>query len=198
MKSPSLPVSVRRLPPRFVLALLLALVPTLGCDAGWNARTAADRPLGLRDAHAVELFDDDIDPASVGASLDTASPRSDVHLRERAQTADFVGRARVTTVNVEKIGDDVSYHLVIQAVGAPLATSRTADIDFELTIRPSTRAYPLAKTVDSRLRGMSFVAFIRRYSTAEGEAELHFHLSPDTPEMAAAVKEAVALAELSH
>lgn len=183
---------------RLVLALALALVPASGCDAGWSARTAADRPLGRWEARASELFDDNIDPAALGLSLEGANPRADALLRERAQTADFVGRVRVQTVTVDKVGDDTSYHLVIQAVGAPLATSRIADVDFELNIKPASRAYPIAKAFDSRLRGQTFVGFVQRYASVDGEPEVHFHLAPDTPEIAAAVKEAVALAELSR
>ncbi len=199
MKSFMLSASPRRAPAaRCVLAVLLAVAPAVGCDAGWSARTPADRPLVRWEARAVDLFDDDIDPAALGLSLDASSARSDPLLRERAQTADFVGRVRVQTVTVDKIGDDVSFHLVIQAQLPALATPRVRDTSFELNIKPQARGYALAKAFDSRLRGLTFVAFVQRYASTDGEPELHFHLSADTPELAAAVKEAVMIAELSR
>jgi hypothetical protein len=68
---------------------------------------------------------------------------------------------------------------------------------FELNIRPKSRAYGIARAFDTRLRGLTFIGFVRRFAGEEGELEIHWHLSPDTAEVAAAVKEAVALGELS-
>lgn len=168
-----------------------------GCTPLGAARTAADRPLAPWEARGQELFDDNIDASALGLSMDGASPRSDPFLRERAQTADVVGRVRVQTVTVDKIGEDLSFHLVIQALPPLLATPRLPDTSFELNIKPQSRGYALAKAFDSRLRGLTFVGFVQRFAGPDGDPEVHFHLSPDTAEVAAAVKEAVALAELS-
>jgi hypothetical protein len=198
MKSPAQPARPSS-PFRFALALAAALAPLAACDAGAPLRSAADRPIGRWEAHAVDVFDDDIEAAALQLELDApASARSDAFLRERAQTADFVGRVRVQTVTVDKIGDDVSYHLVVKAIGAPLAASRIADIDFELNIKPTGRAYPLVKLAEASLRGKTFIGFVQRYATADGDPEVHFHLAADKPDVAAAVKEAVALTELSY
>lgn len=191
-------VSVRVSALVFGLGVAVAAVSTLGCELGGSARSAADRPLGRWEGHEVEVFDDNIDAAALGLSLDGTGARGDPLLRERAQMSDFVGRVRVQTVTVDKVSDSVSFHLVIQATAPPLATPRVADTSFELRIRPSSAAYGLAKSFDSRLRGLAFIAFVRRYASADGEPELHFHLSGDSPEVAAAVKEAVALSELSR
>jgi hypothetical protein len=153
--------------------------------------------LPLWQGQVVELFDDNIDPTAVGMSMEGPSPRSDRFLRERAQTADVVARLKVNTVTVETVGEDSRYRLGVQ-VGVPtLAKAKIDDRSFELVIRPNSRAYAIARAFDSRLRGMTFVGFVTRFAGSDGEPEIHWHLSADTREVADAVKEAVALGEVS-
>lgn len=187
-------------PLRLALAALAALGPVGGCVADHERPAASVDPeagLPAWEGRAREVFDDNIEPAAVGFSLDGPSPRSDPFLRERAQTADVVTRVRVSTVTVDSIGEQSSYHLGVQVADAPLTTPRVQDRSFELHIRPTSRAFGVAKAVDARLRGLTFIAFIRRFAGEAGEPEFHWHLSPDTAEVAAAVKEAVVLGELS-
>jgi hypothetical protein len=192
-------------PPLPLVPLALALSATvglgaLGCagGAGEGAQEAVDMSgLPAWDAHGRELFDDNIDAAAVGLTMEGPSPRSDRHLRERAQTADVVARIRVSTVTIDSVGDESTYHLGIQIGYPPLTAPRVPDRTFELNIRPTSGAYGIAKAFDARLRGLTFIAFIRRFAGEVGEPDIHWHLSPDTAEVAAAVKEAVALGELS-
>jgi hypothetical protein len=133
----------------------------------------------------------------VGLTMEGPSPRSDVHLRERAQTADVVARVRIQTVTVDSIGDQQTYHLGIQ-VGVPTLTeAKVPDRSFELSIKPASGALGIAKSFDARLRGRTFVGFIKRYHGDDGDVVVHWHLSADTAEVAAAVKEAVVLREIS-
>ena len=53
------------------------------------------------------------------------------------------------------------------------------------------------KSFDNRLKGQTFVGFIKRYTNDDGDSLIHWHLSADTAEVAAAVKEAVVLREIS-
>jgi hypothetical protein len=188
--------------PSALSAVLLAVAlaaSSAGC--GGPARPAGGGEDGQLlppwDAHAQAIFDDSIDPAAVGLTLEGPSPRSDRFLRERAQTADVVARVRVSTVTVDSIGDESTYHLAIQIGYPPLATPKVADRTFELIIRPRGSAHGIAKAFDARLRGLTFIGFVRRFAGEGGEPEVHWHLSPDTAEVAEAVKEAVALGELS-
>jgi hypothetical protein len=130
--------------------------------------------------------------------MEGPSPRNDAFLRERAQTAEVVARVRVQTVTVDSVGEQKTYHLGIQ-VGVPtLAPAKVPDRSFELSIRPTSGAFGIARAFDARLRGQTFIAFIKRFSTEDGgDVEVHWHLSPDTAEVAAAIKEAVALREIS-
>jgi hypothetical protein len=187
---------------RFLKQAAVALAATLvlgsaGCEPAKPGQTASAAGLPRWEARPRQIFDDNIDPAAVGLSMEGPSPRSDAFLRERAQTADVVARVRVQTVTVDSVGDQKTYHLGIQ-VGVPtLAEAKVQDRTFELSIKPSSGAYGIAKAFDARLRGQTFVGFIKRFSSEDGEVEVHWHLSPDTAEVVAAIKEAVALREIS-
>ena len=146
---------------------------------------------------AQEIFDDSIDPAAVGLTMEGAVPAADVLLRARAQKAALVARVKVNTVTVDTVGDEITYHLGIEVITAPLAHPKIQDQRFELLIRPTGRASATVKAFDARLRGTTFVAFLSRFASAETDSEIHWHLSADAPDVIAAVKDAVVLAELS-
>jgi hypothetical protein len=180
-----------------VLALI-ALAPATGCDPPTPAQAAAAAAVGLPkwETKSRQLFDDNIDPAAVGLSMEGPSPRADTFLRERAQTADVVARVRINTVTVDSVGEQRTYHLGIQ-VGVPtLVAAKASDRTFELNIKPTSGAIGIARAFDARLQGLTFVGFVRRFANDDGEVEVHWHLSADTAEVIAAVKEAVALREL--
>ena len=147
-----------RLRERTTLAFALSALSVLalgatGCEEGPPARTVAGSGLPKWEARPRQIFDDNIDAAAVGLSMDGPSPRSDAFLRERAQTADVVARVRINTVTVDSVGEQHNYHLGIQ-VGVPTLTeARVPDRAFELSIRPTSGAFGIAKAFDSRLRG---------------------------------------------
>jgi hypothetical protein len=191
------PVVKTLVTPLAIAALALASLPLMGCEQTVPAKQGNASGLPRWEGHAREVFDDNIDPSAVGLSMDGPSPRNDAHLRERAQTADVVARVRVQTVTVDSVGEQQTYHLGIQ-VGIPTLTqAKVPDRTFELAIRPSSGAFGIAKAFDARLRGQTFVGFVRRFSNEDGDTEVHWHLAPDTAEVVAAVKEAVALREIS-
>ena len=181
-----------------ILALPAALLALGGaaCEPGQPAKSEAGA-LPRWDGHSQEVFDDNIDPAAVGLSLEGPSPRSDAHLRERAQTADVVARVRVQTVTLGSAGDQQTYHLGIQVGVPPLAEAKVPDRSFDLSIKQSSSAFGIAKSFDSRLRGQTFVGFLKRYGSDDGDTVVHWHLAPDTAEVVAAVKEAVVLREIT-
>ena len=84
---------------------------------------------------------------------------------------------------------------------APILRSVTVkappDRAFELSIKPTSGAFGIAKAFDARLRGQTFIGFVKRFSGEDGEMEIHWHLSPDTAEVVAAIKEALALREIT-
>lgn len=143
------------------------------------------------------LFDDNIEPAAVGYALDVPSPKNDRFLRERALTADLVAKLRVQTVTADSIGDDTTYHLGVRVVLPTLAPSpKIKDETLELVIRSQSPAFGIARALDQRLQGTTFIGFVHRFASADGtEVDLHWHLAPDSAEVLEAVKEAVALAD---
>jgi len=187
-----------RIPEQIPLALAAALVlGAAGCEPGRPGNTSVASNLPQWEARSRMVFDDNIDPAAVGLSMDGPSPRSDAFLRERAQTADVVARVRVQTVTVDSVGDLRTYHLGIQ-VGVPTLTkAKLPDRAFELSIKPASSAFGIARAFDARLRGRTFIGFIKRFSSPEGEVQVHWHLSADTAEVVTAIEEAVALREIS-
>src|SRR5262245_66094804 len=90
-----------------------------GCEAT-PSPVVAPPPTDLRrwEGRQQQLFDDNIDPAAVGFTMEGPSPRSDPFLRERAQTSELTARVRVQTVTVDSVGEQVTYHLGIP-VGVP-------------------------------------------------------------------------------
>lgn len=188
-----------RLPEHAALALAAALsaLGATGCEPMKPGQAAVSVNLPRWEGRARQAFDDNIDPAAVGLTMDGPSPRADAFLRERAQTADVVARVRVQTVTIDSIGDQKTYHLGIQ-VGVPTLTdAKVPDRTFELNIKPTSGAFGIARAFDTRLRGQTFVGFVKRFGSEDGEVEVHWHLSPDTAEVVAAIKEAVALQGMS-
>ena len=176
----------------------LTLAGALGCEPSRDPLVPVNTSgLPLWVGHGQELFDDNIDPTALGLSMEGPSPRSDRFLRERSQTAEVVAYVRVQTVTSESVGENTTYHLGVQ-VGTPTLTKpKIPDVTFDLVIRSTSPSFSIAKQFDAGLRGKTFIGFFHRFSNEEGEPAVHFHLSPGTPEVAAAVKEAVALGEIS-
>src|SRR5208282_5530381 len=94
-------------------------------------------------------------------------------------------------------GDQQTYHLGIQVGVPPLAEAKVPDRTFDLSIKQSSSAFGIAKSFDARLRGQTFVGFLKRYGSDDGDTVVHWHLAPDTAEVVAAVKEAVVLREIT-
>ena len=132
------------------------------------------------------LFDDSINPAAVGLSLEGTRAQDDPMLRSRSGTADLVARVRVQTVTRDAVGAKITYHLVLQVGEPPLVSSRLTDRTLELVIHQSSPAFGIVSSLEPSLRGRTFIAFVRRFAGAH-RPELHWMLTADTPEVAALV-----------
>lgn len=187
-------------PSRLLSALVLVAAAAsacvaAGCGTGPGA-SAPSRALPSYAGHAVDLYDDAIEPAAVGLDLQRGYvPRTDALLRERTQVSDAVLRVKVQTVTAKKDGPEVTYELGLRTV-EPLAGKHPPPGDFTVRIEKGSESMGILKNFESRLVGYAFVAFVREFVRPDGDPELHFHLAPDTKEVKAAVVEALALAEL--
>ena len=189
-KSPSKPAqdvlhanAMRRLVPLVFLALLACGGP----DA-----SSPERPRPPYEGRALELFDDVIEPRAVGLALEDArSPRTDPVLRERTQTADGVARVTVKTVTARGDGVEMEYLLAVNVV----EKLTEGPLPGELVVRVdrSSPSLGIVKSLDARLGGKTFVAFVREFAGSDGEPRWHFHFAPDTKDEVAAVSDAIAL-----
>jgi len=155
------------------------------------------RPLPPYSGHATELFDDSIDPASVGFDLEGAAPPiGDNVLRERTQVCDAVLLARITTVTLKKEDTGRSWQIGLHTL-EKLAGAHPPDADFTLQVDGTGRAAGIMRTFENRLVGTTFVAFLREFAhPGADEGDLHFHLSRDDKDELAAVHAAILLQEV--
>jgi hypothetical protein len=99
-------------------------------------------------------------------------------------------------VTADTVDDETTFHLVVEIIQPTFGKPKLPERTFELHMKPSSPAYGLVKALDARLQGYTFIGFVQRFA-GEEEPELHWHLSADSAEVTAAVKEALALAELA-
>jgi hypothetical protein len=175
---------------RLSLSLLLALA----CG-GPDPSTPA-RPLPTYEGHQVELFDDAIDARAVGLNLDdTRTPQSDAIVRERAQVGDAVVRAKVETVTSKRDGDNVEYQLGLQLIEKLTGEHPPPDA-FVIRLDKTSPSAGIVRSLDSRLGGKAFIVFLREFKGTDNEPRFYAHFAPDTKDIVAAVKDAMALSEL--
>jgi hypothetical protein len=155
---------------------------------------APSRPLPTYAGRAAELFDDSIEPAAVGLDFDKSYlPKSDPLLRERTQLGDAVVRVRVSTVTAKNDGPASTYQVGLLTL-EKLVGDHPPPPTFTVQIDKTSEAHGIMKNFESRLVGYLFVAFVREFVRPDGDREIHFHLTPDTKEVRAAVTDAVTMA----
>ncbi len=154
------------------------------------------RPLPAFAGRSTDLFDDSIEAAAVGISLDpTGDPRSDRTLRERTQVGDAVVRVRVTTITAKQEENGTGYVLGLQTL-EKLAGRFPPNVTFEIAVGRTSPSVGILKSLEGAVVGKSFVAFLRTFARPNGEPETHFHFAPDTKDERGAVSDAAALAGL--
>jgi hypothetical protein len=72
---------------------------------------------------------------------------------------------------------------------------------FTLLIKNTNPSAGVVRDMESRIAGMTFVAFLREFAPAPGAdgagpAQLHFHVAPDSKDEVDAVREAALLGEV--
>lgn len=146
------------------------------------------------DAHGARLFDDVIEPNAIGLIVSSPSRANRGLLHERTQLAHAVARVRVQTLTADLINGVPTYHLVLAAVGQPLARAALPEGRAEVDIGPTDPGFGIVKSFETQLVGRSFVGFFRWFSAGD-EPRLRFHLSADDPGVVDAVLEAALASE---
>jgi hypothetical protein len=178
--------------PAVALAALTALLVT-ACGGPVDPSAENRKRYPAYERRFPELFDDAIEPAAVGITLeDASSPKSDNILRERTQVGDGVARVVVTTVTQKKEETGITYQLDLRS--SEVLAGKPPEGTFPVRVRSSTSANGILGTMD--VTGKRFVAFLKTFVRADGDTEVHFHLSKDDENMQRAVKDAAALQEL--
>ena len=174
--------------------LLLVLALAAAACGGPDPRSP-DRPRPPYEGRSVEVFDDAIEPRAVGLNLEDArTPRTDPVLRERTQLSE--GTARVGVVTVTGRGDGIEVEYVVSIKLVEKLGGELPD-EMSVYIGKQSPSLGIVKSLDSRLGGKTFVAFLKEFKGPDGEPRWHFHFAPDTKDVVAAVKEAYELATFS-
>lgn len=135
------------------------------------------QPLPPYAGRAAALFDDDIEPQAVGYTLVPGrAPEADDLLRDRTRLGDRVLRTRVVTVTSNGGEDGASWRIGLHTL-EELAGSPPPQADFTLDVPATAAGAGVLGAVDSRLVGVTLVAFVRSFASADEREELHFHLA---------------------
>ena len=157
---------------------------------------APSRPLPTYAGRSVELFDDAIEPRAVGLDPEVnAHVRSDPLLRERVQIGDATLRVRIDTITVKQEDSDASSYQVGFRVIDKIAGAHPPDGEFTVRVSKQSPSAGILKSYQSQLIGKRFLAFVRLFVRSDGDHDMHFHLAPDSKEVAAAVHDAIVLAD---
>ncbi len=169
-------------------------VAVTGCAENAVEPQAPARPLAPYVGRAVELFDDEIEPATVGyAASDVSAPNDVRTLRDRTQTADGVVRARVETVTSGEI--DGAWLLGFHSVET-LAGTHSPPPDFTLQVTAGPARNGVLREFEAQSVGKTVVAFLSQFAGPGGRRETHFHIAPDNKKQIDAVRNAVLLGEV--
>jgi hypothetical protein len=194
------PVAARETARGVVVGAWMALLASGGCAPPTEAAEPA-RALPPYDRPAAELFDDAVEPSAVGYTLESTPSSKRPHLRDRTLAADAVVRARVVTVTSDS--RDAAGALQVGLRTIETLSGANPPNSFTLLIKNTNPSAGVVRDVESRIAGMTFVAFLREFAPAPGPeeangpgaAQLHFHVAPDSKDEVDAVREAALLGE---
>jgi hypothetical protein len=189
-----------RIFPSFIVSLgsvgLVALVALSACTPIPEGGGAVAPKSAAYKGDLADQFDDAIEAHAIGLELDNyADPKSDARLRARAQAADIVARARVTTVTGETESGNRQYQVSFHVVER-LAGKHPVGDDFTVRVDKNSPSLGIVRSMEGQLVGKSLDVFVKAFPRGDGDRDLHFHATIDSPEVAAAVHEAVILDEV--
>jgi hypothetical protein len=172
---------------RWIAGLILLVA------AGCSPATGANRPVPAYGGHAADLFDDTIEARAVGLDPEAAgSVRGDPTFRERVQLGDATVRVLVDTVTTKQEDTGASYQIGFRVIET-LAGVHPPPASFTVKVDKTSPSAGILKSYESALVGKRFIAFIRLFGRPDGDREYHFHLSSDSKDVAASVKDATVL-----
>ena len=143
--------------------------------------------------HAADLFDDTIEARAVGLDPEAAGTvRGDPVFRERVQLGDATVRVVVDTITTKQEETGTTYQIGFRVL-AVLAAVHAPPESFTVQVDRGSPSIGILKSYESALIGKRFIAFVRLFGRSDGDRDYHFHLAPDSKDVAAAVKDATIL-----
>jgi len=127
------------------------------------------------------LFDDSIDPPSVGLRPTTTEPEN--ANTNRGQAAHYIVRVRVATITKKGTGSELQYIISLATTGEPIAGPQPSEEALTLTIKRESPSFGLVQALDMKLAGTRFIAFIREFPREPDQEgpNFHWHLADDSP-----------------
>jgi hypothetical protein len=125
------------------------------------------------------LFDNGIEPAAVGLSLDGSTPEEHPLLASRVPDAEIVAILRIQTLSSDSFGLQTRHTLTMQVEGQPLTPARTTQRRFELKVIRGMPGFGIVERLGTELRGRKFIGFLRRFPGNEGP-QWRWHLTAAT------------------
>jgi hypothetical protein len=181
----------------FVALATFAALAAAACASTVEAAPVG-RALAPYDVRAADLFDDAIEPAAVGYTMDSTPSSKRPHLRERTLAADAVVRARVVTLTSNRDEGVGAWQMGLRTIETLAGNPPAA---FTLQIKTTDPSAGIVRSNEGRIAGMTFVAFLHEFAddadaSAGGSAQLHFHVAPDSKDEVDAVRQAALLGEV--
>ena len=138
------------------------------------------------------LFDNGIEPAAVGLSLDGSTPEEHPLLASRVPDAEIVAILRVQTLSSDSFGLQTRHTLTMQVEGQPLTPTRTTQRRFELKVLRGMPGFGIVERLGTELRGRKFIGFLRRFPGNEGP-QWRWHLTAATRAVADVIRTAASV-----
>jgi hypothetical protein len=176
------------------VAKLMSPLLVMACG---GAASGANRPVPPYSGHTADLFDDVIEARAVGLDPEASgSAKGDPVVRERVQLADATVRVRVDTITVKQEETGASYQVGFRVLDK-LAGVHPPGETFTVKIDKGGPSAGILRSYETQLVGKRFIAFVRLFAKSDGDREYHFHLSPDSKDVAQAVQQATVLENMA-
>jgi len=169
-----------------LVTAVISALGALGCHSSKEPRVASVLE-GLPEYTPEEaaVFDDKLSAAIFGLRAEV-DPSKDPNMTDRVTHADWVGRARVSTISKETLAGKDGYTLGVSPDGQAVAGTHPAAA-LELRIPRGSPSFSRLETSRDSLIGKRLIIFVRKYSD-RGEAANHWHGDADDPSVMAAIE----------
>lgn len=176
---------------KVLVAAVISALGAFGCHSSKEPRVASVLE-GLPEYTPEEAtaFDDKLSAAIFGMRPDV-DPTKDPNTAARVSHADWVGKARVSTVSRDTLAGKDGYTLGVSPEGPALAGGQPA-AGLELRVPRGSPSFQRLEASRDSLIGRRLILFVRKYAD-RGEPTHHWHGDADDPVVAAVIERQRAL-----